>query len=227
MSQPFVLVVHDGAPMLEVLRTALQAERYECSTATDAQSAFEVIERRVPDTVLLSLDLPHGGVDLCRRIRLRTRTPVIAISENHSDARKVSALDAGADDYLTIPFSMPEVLARLRVAIRHRRTLAVPVTDSVIELGPLRLDPAGHAAALGTRVLTLTPKEFQLLVLLARNEGRVLTHQSILEAIWPSSKSQDSLRLHISQLRKKLAQSSGAPTLVTLPGVGYRLGPTE
>jgi two-component system KDP operon response regulator KdpE len=107
------------------------------------------------------------------------------------------------------------------------RALALGPGNSVIQVGALRLDPDGHAAAIGTRVLTLTPKEFQLLVLLARNEGRVVTHQSILSAIWPASKSQDSLRLGISQLRKKLASADEAPSLITVPGVGYRLSPHD
>jgi two-component system KDP operon response regulator KdpE len=119
--------------------------------------------------------------------------------------------------------SMPEVLARIRVALRHRRELALGPSDSVIQIGTLRIDPDGHVAMVGTRVLTLTPKEFQLLVLLARNGDRVVPHQSIFDEMWPNSRSQDALRLHISQLRKKLAPTDGAPALVTLPGVGYRL----
>jgi two-component system KDP operon response regulator KdpE len=173
---------------------------------------------------MLSIDLPSGdGIDLCRRIRARTRTPVIAISGTDSETRKIAALDAGADDFLTFPLSIPEVIARLRVALRHRRELALGPSNSVIQVGVLRVDPDGHAAMVGTRVLTLTPKEFQLLVLLARNAGRVVRHQSILEEIWPNNKSQDALRLHISQLRKKLAPADGALSLVTSAGVGYTL----
>jgi two-component system, OmpR family, KDP operon response regulator KdpE len=224
MSQAFVLVVHENGMVLELLGSSLRGHDYECSTASTGREALAAIDQRQPDTVVLSVDLPSGdGIDLCRRVRARTRTPVIAISESDDETRKVATLDAGADDYLTMPLSMPEVLARIRVALRHRRELALGPSDSVIQIGALRIDPDGHAAMVGTRVLTLTPKEFQLLVLLARNADRVVLHQSILEAIWPNSKSQDALRLHISQLRKKLAPADRARSLVTLPGVGYKL----
>ena len=164
MSQAFVLVVHENATVLELLQSALHAHGYECSTASTGRAALDALDRRQPDTVVLSIDLPSGdGIDLCRRIRVRTRTPVIAISENDSETRKVAALDAGADDYLTTPVSIPEVLARLRVALRHRRELALGARDSVIHVGALRLDPDGHAAMLGARVLTLTPKGAALL----------------------------------------------------------------
>jgi two-component system KDP operon response regulator KdpE len=228
MRQAFVLVVHENAAVLELLRSALDAHGFECSTASNGRAALAALDRGRPDTVMLSIDLPSGdGIDLCKRIRVRNRTPVIAISESDDETRKVAALDAGADDYLTMPLSMPEVLARIRVALRHRRELALGPSDSVIQFGALRIDPGGHAAMVGTRVLTLTPKEFRLLVLLARNADRVVPHQSILDAMWPNSKSQDALRLHISQLRKKLAATVGAPVVVTLPGVGYRLSAND
>ena len=224
MSQPFVLVVHEDPRLLQLLGAALENAGYDCATATNGDSALAAIDRRVPDTVLLSLDLGDcKALDLCTRIRARTRTPIIALSENSSDSRKIAALDAGADDYVTVPFSLPEVLARLRVALRHRHELGKADGDSVIQVGAVRLDPDGHAAAIGNRVLALTPKEFELLLLLARNSDRVLTHRSILDAIWPNSTTHDSLRLHISQLRKKLAPAAGAPLLVTVSGVGYRL----
>ncbi|MGZ4763175.1 MAG: response regulator transcription factor, partial [Ilumatobacteraceae bacterium] len=213
MSQAFVLVVHENATVLELLRSELQAHGYECRTASNGRAAIDALDGRQPDTVVMSIDLPScDGIELCRRIRLRTRTPVLAMSQNGSESQKVAALDAGADDFFTMPLSMPEVFARLRVALRHRRELALGPSDGVIHIGALRLDPDGHAAMLGARVLTLTPKEFQLLVLLARNAGRVVPHGSILEAIWPTNKSQDALRLHVSQLRKKLSPVVGAPS---------------
>jgi two-component system KDP operon response regulator KdpE len=228
MSQAFVLVVHENATVLDLLQSSLRAHDYECDTASTGREALAALDQRRPDTVMLSIDMPSGdGIDLCRRVRARTRTPVIAISESDDETRKVAALDAGADDYLTMPLSMPEVLARIRVALRHRRELTEGPGDSIVQLGALRIDPDGHAAMVGTRVLTLTPKEFQLLVLLAHNADRVVPHRSILDAMWPNSKSQDALRLHISQLRKKLAPMDGAPSLVTLPGVGYTLSAND
>jgi two-component system KDP operon response regulator KdpE len=219
-----VLVVHESSAILDLVTAALAAEGHTSETASNAPSAFEVIDHRRPDAVLLSLDIAVGdAIDLCRRVRLRARAPVIAMSVGSDEARKVNALDAGADDYLTEPFSVPELLARLRVALRHRRELATTLDESVIHVGALRLDPDGHAAAVGSRILPLTPKEFQLLVLLARNAGRVVAHRTLLESIWPQSRSYDTLRLHVSQLRKKLARTGESPALVTEPGIGYRL----
>jgi two-component system KDP operon response regulator KdpE len=224
MTPMLVLVVHENAATLDLVGAMLSNEGYECRMASNGRAALEVIDLRRPDTVLLSLDLPQGsGIELCRRIRRQTRTPVIAMSADHSETRKVNALDAGADDYLTVPFSAPELLARVRVALRHRGELASTVDDSVIRIGTLRLDPTAHAVAVDNRILPLTPKEFQLLVLLARHVNRVVTHHAILDAIWPNSRSLDTLRLHISQLRKKIGHAVGAPNLVTEPGVGYML----
>jgi len=224
MAATHVLVIHENTAIATRVVAALSDAQYTVDTAHDARAAFAAIDARRPDTVLLSLDLPGvDTIELCRRLRSRTRTPLIAISADRKPARTLAALDAGADDHLTAPLSMPELLARLRVALRHRRELASSVGEAVIHVGTLRLDPEGHAAAVGSRVLTLTPKEFRLLVLLARNADRVVAHDAILESIWPHSKSHDTLRLHVSQLRKKLAQMADAPSIVTEAGVGYRL----
>ncbi len=224
MNSQFVLVVHEDPRLLDGIRAALSGDGIECQTVSTVAAAFDAIELRAPDTVILGLDqFGDRGIEICRRIRTQTRTPVVAVSAVHSQPFKVRALDEGADDFIDAPFSMAELTARVRVALRHRREMSMPVDDSVLVIGDLRIDPSGHAAAIGQRVLALTPKEFQLLALLAKQSDRVVAHDTILGAIWPNSKSFDTLRLHVSQLRKKLKQSVDAPMIVTEPGVGYRL----
>lgn len=224
MSSQFVLVVHEDSNLRDGIRVAMSDDGIECRTVSTVAAAFEAIQRRAPDTVILGLDqFGDRGIEICRRIRTQTRTPLVAVSTVHSQQFKVRALDEGADDFIEAPFSMPELMARVRVALRHRREMSMPADETVIVIGDLRIDPSGHAAAIGQRVLALTPKEFQLLALLAKQSNRVVAREAILGAIWPNSRSFDTLRLHVSQLRKKLTQSVGAPTIVTEPGVGYRL----
>jgi len=175
--------------------------------------------------VLLDLGLPDGdGVDVCRRLRRWSTVPIIVITAEGSDERKVMALDEGADDYLTKPFSMPELLARVRVALRHRRAAGM-VDDNVLEVGDIRVDLPRHVVTVGGQLVDLTPKEFAFLALLARHAGKVLTHRNILAEVWgPTAVGETQyLRVYANQIRKKLAEDAARPRLITEPGVGYRL----
>jgi two-component system KDP operon response regulator KdpE len=221
-----VLVVDDEAPILRVVSAALEARGYQVATAENAETAIHLSATDSPAVVILDLGLPDmDGIEVCRRIRQWSETPIIVLTAEGADDRKVSALDEGADDYVTKPFSMPELLARVRVALRHHRQPGGELGESVLEVGDLIVDLARHEVRLGDRAVDLTPKEFDFLALLARHPGRVLTHRTILQEVWGPEYGTESqyLRVYASQLRKKLADDPARPRLVTEPGVGYRL----
>jgi two-component system KDP operon response regulator KdpE len=155
--------------------------------------------------------------------------PIIVLSADGAEDRKVRALDEGADDYVTKPFSMPELLARIRAALRHRRPADTPVDEAVLEVGDVRIDVSHHTVSVGGQTIELTPKEFAFLALLARWPGRVLTHRAILQEVWGPQYGDETqyLRVYASQLRKKLGDDAANPRLVTEPGVGYRLVDTS
>jgi len=219
-----VLIVDDDLSLVRVLVVGFEARDYAVRTATTGGAALEDGVISDVDVVILDLGLPDiDGLEVCRHIRLRTPIPIIVLSADGAEDRKVAALDMGADDYLTKPFSMPELLARVRVAMRHRRALGSLVDDELLQVGLLRIDLSSREAMVVDQPLDLTPKEFALLTLLARNAGRVLTHRSILDQVWGPGQALDTLRTHVSQLRRKLAELPGSPVLMTAPGVGYRL----
>ena len=221
-----MLVVDDEAPLLRVVSAALEARGYQVATADNAQAAIHLSATDSPAVIILDLGLPDmDGIEVCRRIRQWSETPIIVLTAEGADDRKVSALDAGADDYVTKPFSMPELLARVRVALRHHRHPPGEASQSEVEVGDLTVDLAGHEVRLAGRVVDVTPKEFDFLALLARHPGRVLTHRTILQEVWGPEYGTESqyLRVYASQLRKKLADDPDRPRLVTEPGVGYRL----
>lgn len=224
-----VLVVDDEPAILRALRAGLEARGFRVRTASDGQGAIDIVALEAPDVVVLDLGLPDlDGVDVCRRIRGWSDVPIVVLSADGSDQRKVVALDEGADDYVTKPFSMAELLARVRVALRHRpaaRAGTVPIDDAILDVGDLRVDLARRHVSVGARRIDLTPKEFAFLVLLARWPGRVLTHGAILAEVWgPGYESESQyLRVYASQLRKKLDDDPSRPRLITEPGVGYRL----
>ncbi len=220
-----ILAVDDDRQITRMLRASLQSSGYTVVLAGDGLEAYSQFEAERPDLIITDLAMPEmNGLELTRAVRRTALTPIIVLSVRDSDAMKVAALDEGADDYLTKPFSMPELLARVRAQLR-RGTEAEPDVDR-IEVGDFKLDAAGHAVSLRGQPLHLTPKEFDLLTLLLRNPERVMTHKALLRAIWgPAGEDQpEYLRVLISQLRKKL-DSGGLRYIQSEPWVGYRLQP--
>ncbi|WP_242336387.1 MULTISPECIES: response regulator [Anaeromyxobacter] len=221
---PLVLVVDDEAQVRRFLRAALTSRGYRLLEAETAREAEQLATSHTPDVYLLDLTLPDGdGVDLARRLREWTTAPIVVLSARGREEDKVNALDAGADDYLTKPFGVNELLARLRVALRHAQ--ARPGEPAVIEAGPLRVDLARREVTVDGREVRLTPTEFRLLALLARHAGKVLTHRQILREVWgPNATEAHYVRVHMAELRKKVEADPARPRLlVTEPGVGYRL----
>ena len=221
-----VLVVEDEAPMRRFLRAALSSHDYRVLEAGTLANAEQIATEQHPDAILLDLGLPDGdGVSLVRSLRAWSSAPVIVLSARDREDDKVIALDAGADDYLTKPFGTSELLARIRVALRHARAQRAP-DDPVLELGALRIDQARHEVTVEGRDIKLTPTEYRLLVLLARHAGKVLTHSQLLKDLWgPRSMHQTHyLRVHMAALRRKIEHDAARPRwLMTEPGVGYRM----
>jgi two-component system, OmpR family, KDP operon response regulator KdpE len=221
---PLVLVIEDEAPVRRFLRAALSSRGYRLVEAETLREAEQLATGHNPDLYLLDLTLPDGdGMDLARRLREWTKAPIIVLSARGREEDKVNALDAGADDYLTKPFGVNELLARLRVAQRHAQ--AGPEQPVVLEAGPLRIDLARREVTVDGREVRLTPTEFRLLALLARHAGKVLTHRQILREVWgPNATEAHYVRVHMAELRKKVEADPAQPRLlVTEPGVGYRL----
>ncbi|MGH9223677.1 MAG: response regulator [Acidimicrobiales bacterium] len=221
-----VLVVDDEPAILRAVGAALTARGYRVVTADGGNAAVGAVATAAPHLVVLDLGLPDfDGVEVCRRVRAWSEVPIIVLSADGADDRKVRALDEGADDYVTKPFSMPELLARVRVALRHARPSSDGADDAVLDVGDLRVDLPHHRVTVAGRDIDLTPKEFGFLALLARWPGRVLTHNAILKEVWGPEYGEETqyLRVYASQLRKKLADDPARPRLVTEPGVGYRL----
>jgi two-component system KDP operon response regulator KdpE len=218
-----VLVVEDEPSVRRFLRAALTSHRYRVLEAGSVREAEQLAPGHNPDVYLLDLGLPDGdGIDLARRLRDWTRAPIIVLSARGREEDKVKALDAGADDYLTKPFGVDELLARLRVALRHAH--AGP-GEPVFEAGALRVDLARREVTVDGREVRLTPTEFRLLALLARNAGKVLPHRNILKEVWgPAATEVHYVRVHMAELRKKIEADPARPVLLrTEPGVGYRL----
>jgi two-component system KDP operon response regulator KdpE len=218
-----ILVVDDDLQLRKFLRTVITGHGYAIAEAGTVAEAIASIGRVHPSAVLLDLGLPDGdGLTVLRAIPAETRPPIIVLSARGQEGDKVAALDAGADDYLTKPFGAGELLARIRVALRHRTSLPV---DEVIVVGAIRIDQPRHAVTIEEREVHLTPIEFKLLVELARQPGRVLTHRQLLVAVWgPNAVEQNHyLRVHMGALRKKLEADPARPHwLLTEAGVGYR-----
>ena len=224
---PLVLVVEDEPQMRRFLRTALEAQGLRVADAETAKAALVAATTCNPEVILLDLGLPDGeGVEVARRVREWSRVPIIVISARGREADKVAVLDAGADDYLTKPFGVNELLARIRVALRHSAQAASPQGEQVLEVGPLRLDLGRREVTVGGSEVHLTPLEYRLLALLARNAGKVLTHRQILKEVWgpPYASETQYLRVFMAQLRRKIEADPARPKLLlTEPGVGYRM----
>jgi two-component system, OmpR family, KDP operon response regulator KdpE len=223
---PAILVIEDEAPMRRVLRTALGAQGYHVWEAGTKREAMSAIARRVPQAILLDLGLPDGsGLDLLKVVRERSEVPIVIISARGEERDQVLALDNGANDYVTKPFREAELLARLRAALRSALAYSAPF-DERIDVGPLCLRPRERTVYLNGEEVPLTPTEFSLLHVMARQAGRVVTHRHLLREVWGGSYVQDTqyLRVYMRQLRRKLEQDPTSPQLlITTPGVGYRL----
>jgi two-component system, OmpR family, KDP operon response regulator KdpE len=224
---PVVLLIEDEPQMRRFLRAALGNESYTLVEATTVRDGLAQSAGRNPDIILLDLGLPDGdGIDLTRRIREWSRTPVIVISARGQERDKVAALDAGADDYLTKPFGVGELLARMRVALRHAARAAGGPAEPVFATGDLRVDLEHRRVAVGGTEVHLTPTEYKLLVALVRHAGKVLTHRHLVKEVWGAHTTDQTaaLRVHMAQLRHKLERDPAQPRhLLTEPGVGYRL----
>ena len=226
MNKPLLLVVEDDATVRNLICTALKANDYRYLTAPNGEAALNHAAAGQPDIVLLDLGLPDlDGVEVIRRIRSWSLMPIIVISARSEDADKIAALDAGADDYLTKPFSVAELLARLRVTQRRLAALESKSGESVFRNGSLTIDYGAGCAYLDGSPLKLTPTEYRLLCLLARDAGKVLTHTYLTEKIWGSSWESDmaSLRVHMATLRRKLEKDPENPYIQTHIGIGYRM----
>ena len=221
-----VLVVDDERSIRRAVEAGLQARGYEVRHAATGQEALDATALENPDVLVLDLGLPDiDGVEVCRRIRSWSDVPIIVLTAEGSDERKLRAFDEGADDYVTKPFSMPELVARVGVALRHRHAVGRGADETVLDVGDLRVDLFRHTVTVAGREIDLTPKEFGFLAFLARWPGRVLTHRTILQEVWGAEYGTETqyLRVYASQLRRKLEDDPARPRLVTEPGVGYRL----
>jgi two-component system KDP operon response regulator KdpE len=223
-----ILVVDDERQITRVLRTTLETHTYQVAIAQDGIDALRAYESFRPDLVITDLSMPNmDGVELTKALRTRGATPIIVLSVREQDATKIAALDAGADDYVTKPFSMPELLARIRVQLRRKHDEA-PL-PSRITVGNFMIDNEAHRVTVRGSEMHLTPKEFDLLLLLARNVDRVLTHKTLLRAIWgPAGEHQpEYLRVLVAQLRKKIDLPEGPSAIESEPWIGYRFRASE
>ena len=218
-----VLVVDDEPQFLRALATNLRGAGYEVDTASTAAGGLQAAALQPPDAVVLDLLLPDGtGTDVCRELRTWSDAPIVLVSAVGDEDEKIAALDAGADDYVTKPFAIGELLARLRAVLRR----AGQPGDPVIEIGELRLDLDRSLVTVDGEQVHLTPREFRILRLLAQNEGKLLTHRTILREVWGPAYGDESNYLHVylSQLRRKIEPDPTRPRyLLTEPGAGYRL----
>ena len=229
--KPNILVVDDEPQITRVLKTTLASHGYSIRTAGDGEEAVQLMKNWSPDLLITDLRMPNmDGLALCRHVRAQSELPIIVLSVRGEERTKVEALDAGADDYLTKPFSINELLARVRAALRRATAAKKPESEEVIEIGDFRIDLEAHSVHVCKREVKLTPKEFDLLVYLARHPGKVITHRALLAAVWgPNSTEQpEYLRVFVGHLRKKLEPDEKTPRyIVTEPWVGYRFNPGD
>jgi two-component system, OmpR family, KDP operon response regulator KdpE len=227
--RPHILIVDDEPQITRVLRTSLSAQGYDIRIANSGEMALEIMKDWSPHLIITDLSMPSiDGIQLCREVRIVSQVPILVLSVRDKEQQKVEALDAGADDFITKPFGMSELLARVRANLRR-----APATDNgeevpLIEIGDFRIDLAAHKVTVCQREVHLTPKEFGLLTYLARHPGKVITHRTLLSAIWggQSTEQVEYLRVFVGQLRKKLEPETSSPRyIVTEPWVGYRFEP--
>ena len=226
MNKPLILVVEDDGTVRNLIATTLKSNDYRFLTAADGEAAIAAASTRQPDIELLDLGLPDmDGVEIIRRIRSWSQMPIIVISARSEDGDKIAALDAGADDYLTKPFSVAELLARLRVTQRRLAAQENRTGESTFRNGSLLIDYGAGCAYLEGTPVKLTPTEYKLLCLLAKDVGKVLTHTYLTNKIWGSCWESDmaSLRVHMATLRRKLEKDSSVQYIQTHIGIGYRM----
>jgi two-component system KDP operon response regulator KdpE len=226
-TEPLVLIVDDEMPIRRFLRVSLVGEGYRVVEAATASEALDQIAAQRPDVVVLDLGLPdRDGVEVIREVREWSPVPIVVLSVRDRDHDKVAALETGADDYLTKPFGVGELMARLRVALRHASLVGGTADEPVFTTGELRVDLARRQVFVTGREVRLTPIEYKLLALLVKNAGKVLTHRQLLRQVWGPEYGDENhyVRVYVAQLRRKIEADPARPRyLRTEPGVGYRL----
>jgi two-component system KDP operon response regulator KdpE len=222
-----ILIVDDEPQITRVLRTALSTQGYSLRIAANGVEGMEAVHSWKPDLVITDVSMPQmNGVELCREIRAVSQIPIIVLSVRNQDLMKVEALDAGADDYVTKPFSIQELQARVRAQLRRNAT-SNNETPQIIEAGDFLIDLPQHRVVVRGQNIHLTPKQFDLLVFLAQHSGQVVTHRALLHAVWGTNADQpEYLRVTIGQLRKKIEIAEEPAYIVTEPWIGYRFRPT-
>jgi two-component system KDP operon response regulator KdpE len=225
MARTKILVVDDEPQITRVLRTSLSPHGYEVRIANDGESALDVFQEWNPDLIITDLSMPKmTGIELCENVRDRSHVPIIVLSVRGDDKNKVEALDKGADDYVTKPFSINELLARIRANLRRASLAKEPESSEPINIGDFHIDLQTRIVKVGDKEVHLTPKEFDLLVYMARRPEKVLTHTALLNAVWGSQNVQqpEYLRVFINQLRKKIEPEETPRYILTEPWIGYR-----
>ena len=227
MNEIRILVADDEPQITRVLRRSLSSKGYEVQIASDGEEAMTVFEQWKPNLIITDLSMPGmGGLELCRRVRKSSQVPILVLSVKGEERVKIEALDTGADDYITKPFGMEELFARIRVALR--RASMVSNDEHRLEIGDFQIDQSTRTVKVNDQEVHLTPKEYELLLYFARNPGKVLTHRILLGAVWggDSVEQNEYLRVFIGQLRKKIEKDPANPVyIVTDPWVGYRFNP--
>jgi two-component system, OmpR family, KDP operon response regulator KdpE len=225
--QAKILIVDDEPQITRVLRTALSTQGYALQVAANGVEGMLTVHNWQPDLVITDVSMPHmNGIELCREIRAVSEVPIIVLSVRNQDPIKIEALDAGADDYVTKPFSIQELQARVRAQLR-RKTAATEDLPQVISIGDFQIDIPQHRVVVRGQDVHLTPKQFDLLVCFARQPGQVLSHRTLLHAVWGTNADQpEYLRVNIGQLRKKIELSEEPRYIMTEPWIGYRFRPT-
>jgi two-component system KDP operon response regulator KdpE len=230
MARPKILVVDDEPQITRVLRTSLSPHGYEVRIANDGEAALDVFQEWNPDLIITDLSMPKmTGIELCENVRDRSHVPIIVLSVRGDDRNKVEALDKGADDYVTKPFSINELLARIRANLRRASLAKEPESSEPINIGEFEINLQTRIVKVSGKEVHLTPKEFDLLIYMARRPEKVLTHTALLNAVWGSQNVQqpEYLRVFINQLRKKIEPEETPRYILTEPWVGYRFKPEK
>ncbi len=227
-----ILVVEDEINIVKILKRRLESQKYEVMIAPDGETALQVIDQNKPDLVLLDLGLPDvSGLEVCKRVRSQSQLPpIIVISVKSKEQEKIRALDLGADDYIAKPFGIDEVLARVRVALRHATLISSSASTVTFSIGPLFVDTTQRRVLFENREIKLTPTEYNLLLIFLRNQGKILTQQMLLEHVWGNDDSSQKGYLHVylAHLRRKLEPDPAKPRFFqTISGVGYRFQDQE